>query len=152
MAGLYAKQTISIAATPEVVWSVLTQSEFTRQWVGAFQPVFARLESDWKIGSPVAWQNYERQTLADGVVTAVTPNKSLAYSVHDVSDKFDDVQSDEDGIFYDLAKTDGSTSLTVRQGDFSKVGERGKEFCDATTESWKRALPAIKQLAESMKT
>lgn len=148
MTSLYAEQTISIDASPQKVWDTLTKVQYTRQWVNKFQPVFSSLNSDWKLGSLVEWQTPEGKTLVDGKVTAYKPYEYLSYTVHDVSGSFDDVQSDEDGIFYQLKERDNNTILTVKQGDFSKVGEKAQELCNATVESWKRVLPVVKQLAE----
>jgi uncharacterized protein YndB with AHSA1/START domain len=130
------------------VWQVLTQAEFTSEWVNAFQPIFGALQSEWQLGSHVAWQTPEGKTLVDGKVTACTTYRYLAYTVHDMSGAFDDVQSDEDGITYQLKAANDHTLLTVRQGDFSKIGEKGQEFCNLTAESWSRVLPIVKQLAE----
>ena len=136
---------------PRRVWDVLTRPEFTQQWVRLFQPVFAELKSDWKLNSLVEWETSEGTVLVDGKVTKYAPYQYLSYTVHDTSGGFDDVQSDEDGIVYELNERDGHTLLIVRQGDFKKVGERAQEFRDATAESWARALPMIKELAEEDK-
>jgi uncharacterized protein YndB with AHSA1/START domain len=95
MASLYAEATIEIKASPEKIWDVLTQEDFTKQWVGAFQPVFASLISRWEVGSHVEWLTTEGKVLVDGVVTDASPFDKLAFTVHDTSGDFDDVQSDK---------------------------------------------------------
>jgi uncharacterized protein YndB with AHSA1/START domain len=145
---LFAEQSIVIEAGPEKVWDVLTQSSFTKDWVGDFQPVFAHLESDWKVGSKVLWLTQDGKTLVDGKVSASEPYRKLSFTVHDVSGDFNDVLSDKDGIFYTLTEHNGGAKLSVKQGDFSKVGAKAQDFCEATDKSWQSALLAIKSLAE----
>lgn len=147
MSHLYVDLRIKIEARETDVWNVLTQAAFTRQWVGYFQSQFASLESEWLLGSRVYWKNRKGDILVDGKVTHHNPPWQLTFSVHDMSGKFDSVQSESDGIFYDLHEAIGLTTLAVRQGNFSKVPD-GKNFYKTTIDSWNRSLPIIKMLAE----
>ncbi|HUD11908.1 MAG TPA: SRPBCC family protein [Candidatus Saccharimonadia bacterium] len=102
MDKLYARESIVIAAPPEIVWGALTDANSTAAWVGHFQAVFARLESDWHRGSRVEWKNKTGGILVDGRVIEERRLRLLKYTVHDTSGAFDDVKSDEDGITYQL--------------------------------------------------
>ena len=62
MPKLFVEKTIEINAPASTVWDVLTNPEQTSEWA----PEFAggaefRIESDWKLGSPVLWRGSGRQ-------------------------------------------------------------------------------------------
>jgi uncharacterized protein YndB with AHSA1/START domain len=149
MTELYVDQQIRIRASAQTVWEVLTLPKFTSRWVGQFQSVFTVLDSDWALGSPIYWRTAQEKVLVDGKITRSESPKKLSFTVRDVSGNFDSVQTDEDGIFYELTEADGITSLRVRQGDFGKVPE-GDKYYRITDESWERAMGAIKGVAESI--
>ncbi len=68
-----------IDTTPERLWDALTSPEFTRRyWAGA------ALHSDWRVGSPVLWQDApdaEPKDLGQVVLAADRPHR-LSYSWH----------------------------------------------------------------------
>ncbi|WP_043665113.1 SRPBCC family protein, partial [Nocardia vulneris] len=71
--------TTRIATTPEQLWAALTQPEFTRRyWFGV------AMHSDWRVGSPVKWQNMPEEEPQDlgQVVLAADPYRVLSYSWH----------------------------------------------------------------------
>src|SRR5689334_9270788 len=65
-----------IATTPERLWEALTQGEFTKKyWYGR------RIESDWKVGSPVQFFDRDSADLTDsGIVLECDPPRRLAYT------------------------------------------------------------------------
>jgi uncharacterized protein YndB with AHSA1/START domain len=148
VAELFTDSSIDIDAPAQTVWAVLTDPAQTSQWVGFFQPSFTQLDSRWTLAAPVAWKTTDGKTSVDGKVTGVDYPRLLSFTVHDLSGKFDDVQSDEDGILYTLSESGGRTLLRITQGDFGKIGDNARKFYEATAESWDRALPKIKELAE----
>jgi uncharacterized protein YndB with AHSA1/START domain len=65
-----------IKATPERVWQALTDPAFTqRYWYGT------RLESDWKVGSPIVFVKPQGDADTGKVLVADKPRK-LAFSWH----------------------------------------------------------------------
>ncbi|MFE9577149.1 SRPBCC family protein [Nocardia sp. NPDC006044] len=71
--------TTRIATTPEQLWAALTEPEFTRRyWFGV------AMQSDWRVGSPVKWQNMPGEEFQDlgQVVLAADPPRLLTYSWH----------------------------------------------------------------------
>ena len=66
---------IHIGSTPEKLWDALTQGEFTQQYWGG-----RRIESDWKIGSPVKHIKPDGGIDWDGEVLEYDPPKKLSYS------------------------------------------------------------------------
>lgn len=68
---------IYIAATPERVWTALTQPEFTRQYF------FGRsVESTWKIGSPVKYWQPDGTLDVNGRVLVCDPPRFLSFTWH----------------------------------------------------------------------
>ncbi|WP_027346510.1 SRPBCC domain-containing protein [Hamadaea tsunoensis] len=70
-----------IPTTPERLWAALTQGEITRRyWFDR------RIESDWKIGSPVRFHDGDSDTVTDtGEVLEYEEPRRLAYSFRQTS-------------------------------------------------------------------
>jgi uncharacterized protein YndB with AHSA1/START domain len=68
--------TTYIRTTPERLWRALTDSAFTRRYWGA------GLHSDWRVGSPVLWQEGPEDEPKDlgSVVLEAEPHRRLSYS------------------------------------------------------------------------
>jgi uncharacterized protein YndB with AHSA1/START domain len=65
-----------IQTTPEKLWEALTTGEVTKQyWYGR------RIESDWKVNSPVRFFDGDTDTLTDsGIVLEYDPPRRLSYT------------------------------------------------------------------------
>lgn len=148
MAKRFVTKSITIHASAQKVWDVLTDPYYTKRWVSHFSPQFRKLESDWQAGNPVYWKLDKDEVHADGIVTHASPPHKLSFSVRDARGTFDGVHSEEDGIVYSLVEEDGHTTLIINQGDFGKV-PGGEKLYQATAESWDNTVPIIKQLAEA---
>ncbi|WDZ82681.1 ArsR/SmtB family transcription factor [Micromonospora cathayae] len=71
--------TTYVNTTPEQLWRALTEPAFTRRYWGG-----AALESDWRVGSPIRWQDApdeEPRDLGQRVLEA-EPYRRLSYSWH----------------------------------------------------------------------
>ncbi len=148
MSPLFVDKTIEIDALPFKVWDVLTKPAYNGQWATEFDGgVPFRVESDWRIGAPVFWKDQDNQTIVEGNVTRVEPEKLLRFTVFDVRAAQRPAVSDEDGITFELAPKNAGTLLRVRQGDFSSMNE-GEKYWRMSDEVWDRVLPKIKRLAE----
>ena len=148
MPPLFVDKTIEIDAPPFKVWDVLTKAEFTAQWAPEFErggPF--RIESEWRIGAPVLWQDEDNATLVEGHVTRLEPGKMLRFTVSDVRMAKGPSVSEEDGITFELSQQDAHTLLHVRQGDFSAMNE-GEKYRQMSADVWDHVLPRIKRLAE----
>jgi uncharacterized protein YndB with AHSA1/START domain len=145
---LFTHSGADIAASPEIVWRVLTDASYTKQWVGHFQPVFSRLESRWSVGDSVHWISSKDELLVDGIVKQSTSPRRLAYTVRDVVSPSRFEPTADDGITCLLEARGTGTWLVIRQGDFGKIAG-GQDYYEATVQSWARALPVIQSLAET---
>jgi uncharacterized protein YndB with AHSA1/START domain len=65
---------ILIATTPEKLWAALTDSKFTVQYWGGVS-----MESDWKVGSPLAFRLKDK-LLHNDTVLKYEPPRILSYS------------------------------------------------------------------------
>src|SRR5512138_2370762 len=84
MAKLFVDKTVEIDALPFKVWDVLTKPEYTAQWAPEFERGAPfRIESDWHIGAPVLWKDEDNQTVIQGKVTRLEPEKLLRFTVSD---------------------------------------------------------------------
>ncbi len=85
MLKLFVDKTIEIDAPAFKVWDVLTRPEYTGQWAPEFSggaPL--RIESEWRVGSPVLWKDQDGKVVVEGNVTALEPEKLLRFTVFDV--------------------------------------------------------------------
>ncbi len=152
MEDLFVQKSIEMNAPIEKVWKVLTEPEFTTQWIKkgweAAGGESMTISSDWKPGSEVQWKNKDGAVLVKGNVTALNPYRLIRFTMFDVNSKGEFAVSD-DGITYELAEHGDTTRLNVRQGDFSVMKE-AKKYYEQTNKIWEGALAAIKALAETI--
>jgi uncharacterized protein YndB with AHSA1/START domain len=145
MDKLFIDKTVEIDAPAAKVWAVLTEREYTDQWVAEFSPGM-HLISDWQLGSQVFWNDPSGKTVVEGNVTKVEPGKSLRFTVFDVELGRTPV-TEEDGMTFELMEKDGKTTLHLLHGDFAILAEAQKYY-DMTLEAWNNILPKIKELSE----
>lgn len=150
MPRLFVERSIDIKAPASTVWAVLTRPEFTKEWSGPFG-ASGPIDSDWKPGSPVLWRNAEGRVYVSGHVIALEPNRRLQFSVRSAqADKqpISGMEQDDITQTYSLSGDETHTSLSIAHGDFRNV-PNGEDVVPVASAVWERALPTIKQLAES---
>ena len=143
MPKLFVQKSIEINSSASKIWEVLTNSEMANKWIKVFWTDFGSLESDWKLGSPVLWKVSNGKIGAEGNVSIAEPYTMLQFSfkVNDTP-----VFKQED-LNYKIEDLDGRSVLVVSMGDFGDTPEH--EMCySGAVESWDKALPKIKELAE----
>lgn len=139
---------ISINAPAEKVWDALVNPVKTKQYMFGCETV-----SDWKPGSSLLWKgSYEGKEMVfvKGEVMAISPGKHLKYTTIDPNSTIDDVSENYLWVTYDLEESNGTTKLTVRQGDYSTVAEGERRYNDSYNngEGWNPILTQIKKLVE----
>lgn len=143
MPKLFVQKSIEINASASKIWEVLTNSVMAKKWIKEFWTDFGSFESDWKLGSPVLWKVSNGKIGAEGNVSIAEPYTMLQFSfkVNDTP-----VFKQED-LNYKIEDLDGRSVLVVSMGDFGDTLEH--EMCySGAVESWDKALPKIKELAE----
>jgi uncharacterized protein YndB with AHSA1/START domain len=140
---LLIRQSIEVAAPAEVLWKILTNSEFIRQYMFG-----CNAESDWKPGSSLLWRGAGDGTLyVKGNIVSIDPPHSLVYTVFDPNSTMADIPSNYLTMTYKLSSlNDRATQLEITQGDFSKVENGQKRYQDSLGGS--EILEKIKTLAE----
>lgn len=146
--SLIVESVITMHATASRVWDALTNPEQTKRYMFGCETV-----SDWKPGSPLLWKGvYEgnEMVFVKGYIVTFIPDKLLVYTTFDPNSTMPDVPDNYLTVTYSLAEKDGATSLTVTQGDYSKVAEGERRYKEASNggEGWNPILIQIKQLVE----
>lgn len=146
---LTVKDSISINASPSIVWDALVNPEQTRKYMFGCETV-----SEWQIGSPLLWKGDhegKKMVFVKGTILDIQLNKFLAYTTIDPNNtEIEDLPQNYLTVTYALSVENKMTILTVTQGDYSMVGngaERYKETIDGG--GWQSILEAIKALVET---
>ena len=145
MKQLIARASVQINAPAARVWDVLTQTEFTRQYMFGCEAV-----SDWKVGSPLLWkgmQNDRQIVFVKGTILRIEPEKALAYTTFDPNAGLEDVPDNYVTASYHLTPNRDGVLLEVSQGDFAKCAHCEKRYSE-TAAAWPIVLQKVKALAE----
>jgi uncharacterized protein YndB with AHSA1/START domain len=147
--GLFVMNSIVIDASPSKVWDALVNPVKTKQYMFGCETV-----SDWKKGSPLLWKGiYEGKEMVfvKGDIVEIKPQKLLIYTAIDPNSTIDDVSENYLRVTYELEAQNGSTKLSVTQGDYSTVAEGERRYNEAYNngEGWNPILVEIKKLVES---
>lgn len=144
---LIIKNQIPIQAFPSVVWKVLTQPEFIRQWDEL--PEGHDDQSFLETGSQILWSQ------PNGKVTKLTVTQAEINHLLKINlyNSYWPLRESEYNIayLYTLESLDQGTRLIIEIGDFSALPE-GQNYFDASLEFAELASSKIKILAESMQS
>ncbi|PWU00040.1 MAG: hypothetical protein C5B52_09730 [Bacteroidetes bacterium] len=145
---LTVKNSIVIQASPAKVWDALVNPEQTKKYMFGCETV-----SDWKQGSELLWKGvYEgnEMVFVKGTITKIEPQKYLEYTTIDPNSGIEDKPENYLTVTYSIQNNNGSSLLTVTQGDYSKVGDGEKRYQETVAGGgWTPILEAIKNLVES---
>ncbi len=129
----------AIAAPPDKVWQGLTDPAFTqRYWYGT------RVESDWRVGSPVTFVKPEGKGAPDtGIVLIAERPRTLSFSWHIV---WGEMAKEKDSRVTFTIEPDGAGSkLTLVHDEF----EEGSQAAEALKHGWPGILAGLKQTLEA---
>ena len=126
----------TIAAPPEKVWRALTDPAFTaRYWYGT------RVESDWKVGSPITFRKPQGEP-DTGKVLVADPPRTLAFSWHIA---WGEMAKEKDSRVTFTIEPDGAGSkLTLVHDEF----EEGSKAAEALKNGWPGILAGLKKTLE----
>src|SRR5262245_37408956 len=144
--------TTYIRTTPEELWQALTDPEFTEQYWGL------RLESDWNVGSTVAWvrNGAAVEDSAQVVLEADRPHR-LAYTWHTftagwaeswgISEEFRAKVAAEprSQVAFVIEATDDLVKLTVVHDGF----EPGSVVLESVSGGWPKVISGLKTMLET---
>lgn len=145
---LYIRNTITIDAPAQRVWDILVNPRQTKKYMFGCETV-----SDWKVGSELLWRGVfdgVELVAVKGHVLAFHPEKMLAYTTIDPNNAaIPDLPENYTTVTYSLTEKNGSTELTITQGDYSKVADGESRYKDSLAGGgWSSILEQIKQIAE----
>ena len=84
-----------------------------------------------------------------GNIAGIEPGKFLAYTTIDPNSAVADIPENYLTVTYLLSEEGDATSLTVTQGDYSKVAEGAKRYKETVDGGgWQPILDQIKKLVE----
>lgn len=146
------KNIISIKCSKNVVWDVLTKSEYTAQYMFG-----CSVKTDWKVGSPLHWEmKYEGKPFipVTGYILEIEPKSLLEYSVIDPTAPYEATPQNHLKVRYSLDIKDNTTILSVLQYGFEEAEDGEKRYVDVYNngEGWQPILDQIKTICESVST
>ncbi|MEP6647351.1 MAG: SRPBCC domain-containing protein [Saprospiraceae bacterium] len=149
--NLFIKDSIDINASAAQVWDALINPEQTKKYMFGCETV-----SDWKIGSPLLWKGTfdgEEMVFVKGNIVDFQPERLLSYTTIDPNNsEIPDIPENYLTVTYEMKEDDGTTTLTISQGDYSKVADGEKRYNDTVEGGgWTSILEAIKLLLEENK-
>ena len=129
---------IYIASTAEKVFEALTDPEISQcYWTGA------RVESDWKVGSPFALKLKREAKNITGEVLEVDPPRRLAYTFHPQHDGLEAEKPSR--VIFTLEQQKQQVKLTLIHDDF----EPGSNVFEGISRGWPLVLSSLKSLMET---
>jgi uncharacterized protein YndB with AHSA1/START domain len=137
------RQSVLIDAPVTTVWPVLTDSEFTKQYMYGCEIV-----STWAIGGAFNWKG-----AADGIVYVsgtlvdMQSNRLLRYTVFDPNAGYEDTPANHLTVTCTLTATGLQTTLDIETGDFATVVNGDARYQD-TVSGGDTLLLQIKAVAE----
>lgn len=141
MAGFEATAHVEIAATPEVVWTAMTDPDRVAKYM-----MGSRVETDWVPGSAITWSGeWEGRPYQDkGRVIAAEPGRRLEVTHYSPLSGGDDVPDNYHTLRYELTADGSTTALTLTQD-----GCASQKQADGFSENWQSMLEGLKEVAES---
>ncbi|SFQ36113.1 Uncharacterized conserved protein YndB, AHSA1/START domain [Amycolatopsis arida] len=150
--------TTYIRTTSERLWRALTEPEFTRRYWGG-----VALESDWRVGSPVKWQNAPGEEFRDlgQVVLESEPYRRLSYRWHNYQPEHAELfgwSAEEfaerckervSTVTFEIEPAGPNVKLTVIHDGFEPGSEMLRAVRGETTGGWPELLASLKTLLET---
>ena len=140
---------IDIYSPAATIWDALTNPDITKAYMFGCETV-----SEWEIGSELLWRG-EYQGIAmvfvKGHIVQLEPNHKLVYTVIDPNSSIPDIPENYLTVTYQLEQKNGFTTLTVTQGDYSKVAEGERRYQESWNDGqgWNPILEEIKTICEA---
>ena len=106
--------TVKILAPAEKIWLALTSPGLVKQWQYG-----SDLLTTWEVGAPIVFRNeWNGQVFEQkGTVLEFSPESRLKYSLFFPRPGVQDIPENYFVMTYELAESDGTTFLLVRQED-----------------------------------
>ncbi len=140
MTGIESTAEIDIAASPEDVWSILTDN-------AAFGDVMfgSEVVTDWTVGSPILFRGeWQGKPFEDkGEILELTPPTQMRVTHFSPLTGEEDLPENYHEVRYDLAPAGSGTHVTVTQDN-----NPTQEAAGHSTANWQTMLESLKKVAE----
>lgn len=131
----------AINAPATAVWHALTTPELVAKYMHGTQ-----LDTDWQVGSPIAWRGeWHGKPYEDkGTVLEVEPHTRLRMTHWSPMSGTEEKPENFHEVTYLLAEQDGTTTLTLRQSN-----NPSQDAADAMARNaWTPIIRGLKELVE----
>lgn len=129
------------------VWEILTQSEFTKQYMFGCEVI-----SDWNVGDAILWkgQTEDGQAIVyvQGTITAIDPGTSVSFTMFDPNMGLEDIPSNYVELTYRLEMQGHQCQLSLAQGDYAQVEKGDQRYADSE-KGWDMVIPMMQKVAET---
>jgi uncharacterized protein YndB with AHSA1/START domain len=139
MSGQTITAEVEISASPQQVWSALTDPELIRQYFFG-----STVETSWEPGTPITWSGeYDGTSYQDkGEIIEVVPDQRLVVTHFSPMTGQDDVPENYHRLTYSLEKEGDATRLTLEQDNTPE------ESVGDFQSNWDTMLGNLKELVE----
>ena len=140
MPDFVARAETEIEARPAQVWDALTDPDMIQKYMFG-----SRVETDWKVGSPIAWKGeYEGKAYEDkGEVVAIDPGRRLEVTHFSPLSGKDDRPENYHRLVYELEERNGVTHVSLSQDN-----NPTEEAAEHSRANWEKMLAGLKQVVE----
>jgi len=138
---LKTQKSIEIDAGIEKLWSILTESKYTKEYM-----FNCSVESDWNKGSSITWKgNYQGyEAFQKGSILDIEQNSKIKYSTFDPNFGLEDIPENHIHVTYELTEKNGKIQLTITNETFDGNEERMNHI----NQGWEMVIGKLKELAE----
>ncbi len=139
--GFAAVSTVEIDAPKAKVWEALTDPKKVKQYMHG-----TNLTTDWKVGSPIAWNGeWKGKAYVDkGTVLEIDPEKLLKYTHWSPMGGSADRPENYHTVTYELVQNGAMTTLTLTQDNNASRDEADRMAAD----NWGPMLEGLKKTVE----
>jgi uncharacterized protein YndB with AHSA1/START domain len=141
MTGKIATAAVDIAATPQRVWTALTDADEVERYMFG-----SRVETDWKPGSPIVWKGeYEGRRYEDkGEVVEAQPGRRLVVTHFSPLSGQPDKPENYHTVSYELRGSGNGTHVELSQDNNGSAEE-----AEHSAANWQMMLNGLKQHIEA---
>ena len=140
MTGFVARAETEIEARPAQVWDALTDPDLIEKYMFG-----SRVETDWKVGSPITWNGeYDGKAYEDkGEVVAVEPGRLLEVTHFSPLGGREDRPENYHRLVYELEERNGVTHVSLSQDN-----NPTEEAAEHSRGNWEKMLAGLTRVVE----
>jgi uncharacterized protein YndB with AHSA1/START domain len=136
-----ARKSIVVNAPAARAWQALVRPELVRQYLFGTE-----MTADWRVGGAITYRGqWEGKAYQDkGSVLVFEPERRLQTTYFSSLSGLEDKAENYNTVTYELAESEGRTTLTVTQDNNSSP-----ESAEHSAKNWEMVLAGLKKVVES---